>query len=303
MLHDYIIRSNREEVEFEGNSSAPGAGGTLEGDTAPGAGVSPLSTAHISPFCEWRSGASLLKVSKAEPAKQIGGGGRGVVVEFSLASRRRLMQKIACVRRDASLPVFVTLTYPDNFPSPKQSKAHLDTFLKRLKRAIPQAGLIWKLEPQLRGAPHYHMIVWGCDAKSLKDFVPGAWFDIAGGGDQNHLLFHQGKLKNKHCVSQVRSYKGVMSYASKYLGKTFEVAGWNSLEVGRFWGVVMPSNIPFGEPQTLYITRTQAVHLMRYQKRFAKLKKRSYPSLTVFCDADQWLSKVIQAEVSEQTNI
>ena len=273
------------------------AGGSLEGVPVTLVDDLALSTAHISPFIEWRSGASLLKVSKAEPSKQMGGGRRGVVVAFSLASRLRLMRLMACVRRDASLPVFVTLTYPNKFPSPKQSKLHLDTFLKRLKRAIPQAGLIWKLEPQQRGAPHYHMIVWGCDTKSLKDFVPGAWFDIAGGGDQNHLLFHQGKLKNKHCVSQVRSYKGVMSYASKYLGKTFEVAGWNSLEVGRFWGVFMNGNIPFGEMQTLELTRSQAVHLMRYLKRYAKLKKRSYPSLTVFCDAEQWITKVVSVEV------
>ena len=293
MLPEYIIPTALIH-EFGGLDPVQVAGGSLPGGTATSAGVSPLSTAHISPFCTWSEGASLLKVSKAEPSKQVGGGGRGVVVEFSYASRQRLMRKIACVRRDASLPVFVTLTYPNEFPSPKQSKGHLDTFLKRLKRAIPQAGIIWKLEPQQRGAPHYHMIVWGCDAKSLKDFVPGAWFDIAGNGDDNHLLFHQGKLKNKHCVSQVRSYKGVMSYASKYLGKTFEVAGWNSLEVGRFWGVVMPGNIPFGEVQTLELSRSQAVQLMRYQKRFAKLKSRSYPSLTTFCDADQWISKLVE---------
>ena len=259
----------------------------------------PLSTAHTAPFCEWRSGASLLKVSKAEPSKQVGGGGRGVIVEFSSGARRRLMRLMACVRRDASLPVFITLTYPKEFPSPKKSKLHLDTFIKRLKRAFPMIGGIWKIEPQQRGAPHYHMLVWGCDAKSLKDFVPGAWFDIAGGGDELHLLFHQGKLKNQHCVGQVRSYNGVMSYASKYLGKTFEVAGWNSLEVGRFWGVFMPGNIPFGELQTLELSRSQAVHLMRYQKRYAKLKKRSYPSLTVFCDAEQWITKVVSVEVSE----
>lgn len=275
------------------------AGGSLAGVPVTLVDDLPLSTAHISPFIEWPSGASLLKVSKAEPSKQMGGGRRGVVVAFSLASRRRLMRLMACVRRDASLPVFVTLTYPNKFPSPKQSKLHLDTFIKRLKRAFPMAGGIWKIEPQQRGAPHYHILVWGCDAKSLKDFVPGAWFDIAGGGDELHLLFHQGKLKNQHCVGQVRSNKGVMAYASKYLGKTFEVSGWNSLEVGRFWGVFMNGNIPFGEMQTLEITRSQAVHLMRYQKRYAKLKKRSYPSLTVFCDAEQWITKVVSVEVSE----
>jgi len=296
LLPEYIIPTDCQLDEFGESATTEVRSGA---STAGRSTHSPLSTAHTRPFIEWPSGASLLKVSKAEPSKRMGGGARGMVVEFSLAARRRLMRFMSCVRRDASLPVFVTLTYPDNFPSPKQSKAHLMTFLKRIKRAFPMAGGIWKLEPQQRGAPHYHMIIWGCDAKSLKDFVPVAWFDIAGGDDGNHLLFHQGKLKNKHCVSQVRSYRGVMSYASKYLGKTFEVAGWNSLEVGRFWGVFMPVNIPIGDMQTLEITRTQAVHLMRYQKRFAKLKKTSYPSLTIFCDAEQWITKVVSVEVAD----
>ena len=268
----------------------------------------PLSTAHKStqngtgngavmvrkPFVEWRAGASLLKVSKAEPTKRSGGGLRGVVKGFTRGARQRLMKTIAGVRRDAKLPVFVTLTYPKAFPEPRQSKTHLKRFIMRLRRAFPEAGIIWKLEPQQRGAPHYHLLVWGSSQKNLRGFVPTAWYEIAGGGDPLHLLWHEGKLKNKHCVNAVYSFKGVWAYASKYLGKTFEVAGWDSKAVGRHWAVVKPVNIPFGEPQTLEVSRSTAVQVMRYQKRFAKLKGRSYPSLTVFCDSEQWINKVVK---------
>ena len=98
-------------------------------------GSVPLSTAHKStrkpakrkepvtvPFVEWRQGASILKVSKAEPTEQHGGGKRGIVKGFSRGSRSRLMKKIGGVKRDAFLPCFVTLTYPNIFPEPKQSK-------------------------------------------------------------------------------------------------------------------------------------------------------------------------------------
>jgi len=271
----------------------------------------PLSTAHKRikepkqeseparvPFVEWRQGSSYLKVSKAEPSRRVGGGFRGVVKGFSRGSRRRLMTKIAGVQRGAVLPVFVTLTYPLAFPEPKQSKYHLKLFIQSMKRAFPFAGIIWKLEPQQRGAPHYHLLVWGVKVKSLRAWVPNAWFEIAGGGDNFHLLWHEGKLKNKHCTQQVNSYNGVWAYASKYLGKTFEVAGWDSKEVGRFWGVIAPENIPFGEVQTLEVSRAEAVQVMRYQKRFAKLKRRNYPSITVFCDANQWVEKLnIKTEV------
>lgn len=280
-----------------------------------GSELVPLSTAHkrtrktgsggavapkkpqappASPYVEWLGNASILKVSKAEPTIQTGGGLRGVVKGFSRGSRRRLMSKIASVRRDAKLPCFVTLTYPKSFPEPKQSKKHLKEFIRRAKRSFPGTGIIWKLEPQQRGAPHYHLLVWGSSQKELRAWVPNAWHDIAGGGDNYHLLWHEGKLKNKHCVNAVYSFKGVWSYASKYLGKTFEVAGWDSKEVGRFWAVVNPANIPFGEVQRLELSRGEAVHVMRYQKRFARLKSRSYPSITIFCDSEQWINKVIK---------
>ena len=260
-----------------------------------------LSTAHISPFIEYASGASLLKVSKGIQGEQVGGGKRQGIKGFSRGSRRRLMQTIARVRRDADLPCFITLTYPNEFPSPKESKRHLDIFLKRIKRAFPDIGIIWKLEPQERGAPHYHMLAWGVSEEKLIAYVPTAWHEIAGNDDIKHLLFHLGALGNQGCVSKVRSFRGVWSYASKYLGKTFDVAGWDEKPTGRFWAVVNRDCVPFGEILTVEIPHKKAVHIMRYQKRFAKLRRTSYPSLTTFCDAEQWIKNVTGEEVKNES--
>lgn len=258
----------------------------------------PLSKAHKSPFCEWAAGASLLKVGTGQPGEVIARGKRGRIDGFSFASRRRLMYMVAKVRRDAELPCFVTLTYPNNFPSPIESKRHLKIFIKRLLRKFNDIGFIWKLEPQERGAPHYHLLVWGSDESLLRAFVPEAWFEIAGNGDRNHLRFHLGMLpKSEPCVNQVRSREGVMRYASKYLGKTFEVAGWDEIYPGRFWAVVQKENIPFGKEVVMYITKKDAHVWMRYQRRFAKLKSRRYLSLTTFCNADQWIKNIMDVNL------
>ena len=265
--------------------------------------ASTLSYAHISPFIEYSEGASLLKTSKGGRCEQVGGGRRGRISGFSRSSRYRLMQTIARIRRDAEMPNFVTLTYPDEFPNPATSKKHLDTFFKRFEREFPKGGAIWKLEPQQRGAPHFHLLVWGCDQLALMAFVPKAWFEIAGGGDPKHLAWHRGECGhgNKHCVQAVKSFKGVWFYAAKYLGKTFEVAGWNRQWTGRYWGVIARPNIPFGEMRQLVVTRLQAVQVMRYQRRFvnkagASRRKRpirsSSRSLTIFCDAGQWVERL-----------
>lgn len=269
-----------------------------EEDGVTGAGAAPLSKAHISPFLEYRAGASLLKAHRGGFSDVLKGGGRrGGIKGFSSAARRRLMYFIAGIRRDASLPLFITLTYPANFPDPKQAKKHLDTFFKRFARSYPDHATVWKLEPQDRGAPHFHLMTWGCDLAALMEFVPSAWYDIAGGGDEKHLLWHRGMLGNgnQHCVQQVRKFEGVRNYASKYLGKTFEVAGWSEKWTGRFWGVVNRSNIPLGELVQQEITEGKALEFLRYERRFSGLDKfRSNKSLTIFCNADQWVEKVLK---------
>lgn len=250
--------------------------------------VHALSTSHISPFIEYRAGAGLLKSCKGGETKQSGGGQRGAVKGFSDNARRRLMRLIAGVRLDADLPLFITLTYPNSFPDARSSKKHLDAFFKRFTRAFSSHGSVWKLEPQQRGAPHYHVLTWGCSLLDVQGFVPSAWFDIAGGGDEKHLAWHRGEFQNQHCVQQVYSREGVMRYASKYLGKTFEVDGWQS--VGRYWGVIGSGNVPFGELVQQEVSLSDVIQLQRYQRRFSGLKKANR-STTIFCDADQWVEK------------
>lgn len=255
----------------------------------------PLSTAHKGPFCEYVAGASLLKTSKGRDMLAVGGGIRGKVQGFSRSSRLRMLRLIACVLRDAELPCFVTLTYPDKFPTVERAKRDLDVFIRRIRRAF-LAGLIWKLEPQKRGAPHYHLLVWGVDQDELFIWVVKNWYEIAGDGDINHKLFHQGKLPDSEpCVSKVDSFNGVWFYAAKYIGKVFEVAEWGKQWTGRFWGVVNPKNIPFGEKIAVEADFYHVVKVMRYQRRFAHLKyvKTMSNSVTTFCDVDQWIKKVL----------
>jgi hypothetical protein len=264
-----------------------------------------LSKTHKSPQVEYRAGASLLKVSRGGEDKSFCGGKRGSIKGFSFASRRRMQDTVACVRKDAQLPIFLTLTYPAYFPTVQEAKRHIQLICKCIKRAFPMAGLIWKLEPQERGAPHFHIIIWGVELDKMQVWLPLEWHRIAGNGDRLHLLWHEGKLGrgNKHCAEPVYNHKGVMAYASKYLGKTFEVAGWAEQWTGRFWAVVNRSNIPFGELVKTEVSKAKALEVMRYAKTFIakrkkgkkqsskKYKNRNNRTIKVFCDVDQWIQK------------
>jgi len=226
---------------------------------------------------------------------------RGRVSKFSFKSRVNLIRTLAQVKRDV-LPSFVTLTYPRVFPFDAETwKRDLDNFIKRLNRAFPGVCGIWKLEPQKRGAPHYHVIVWGVPCPELQEFVPQAWYEVAGRGDVDHLLYHQGKYDSKshhgdkydnemeNCVQQVRTPKAMYIYVAKYMAKDIQEAWGN---VGRWWGVFFRERIPFGEEVIFDTTDKRVVELMRYFRRFGHIKSRNYSSLILICDVDQWMEKL-----------
>ncbi|MBZ0214272.1 MAG: hypothetical protein K8H99_10770, partial [Nitrospirae bacterium] len=157
---------------------------------------------------------------------------RGRVAGFTRASRRRLIRLLQSVHRErAGLPLFVTLTYPREWPgSPKVWKRDLDAWLQRLKRAHPEAWAVWRLEPQRRGAPHYHLLVFGAD-RLPKQWLSRTWFEVVGSGDER-------PLRAGTQVQRSRQWNGVVRDAAKYLGKLVDdlPEGWR-LGVGRWWGV------------------------------------------------------------------
>ncbi|HAI14386.1 MAG TPA: hypothetical protein DCM28_21965 [Phycisphaerales bacterium] len=208
-----------------------------------------LSTTHISPrgnkdhekwACEIAVGGSVVSVKGRKPTSvKAGGGIRGEVKGFSKNARRRLIRKVGSIDRDAikQMPIFITLTYPGIWPNdPKVWKKHLDTWSKRLKRRYPKACAIWKLEPQKRGAPHYHLIVLNVPHIS-KNWLAESWYEVVGSGDDKHL-------RAGTRVETIRTWRGCMSYAAKYTAKVIEELpeGWE--KVGRMWGIIGREHLP-----------------------------------------------------------
>jgi len=105
-----------------------------------------------------------------------------VIQRFTSRSRQRMMSKARKLNHnsmrppdgngkrkkiDKKLPVpwFVTLTYRKNYQDAETSKDHLNAFLQRWRRRFPDFAYFWKMEPQERGAIHYHLAM----------FLPDGW--------------------------------------------------------------------------------------------------------------------------------
>lgn len=226
--------------------------GTARGGEGVAAGrpaAAPLSPEHIppqavpdqpkSPSVSYaRNGESVFVHIPGAPPP--GAARRGIITGFSRASRRRLLHLVRSVDQTAATPrsfVFVTLTYHRNPPTAAGAKRDLEAFIKRFFREYGTLGLIWKIEPQRRGAPHFHLLVYfpGADAAAVNVWTANAWHAIAGHGSPNHLKFHLGQLGNRPCVETVNDWAGVGRYAAKYMGKV----GDDDVEFpfpGRCWG-------------------------------------------------------------------
>lgn len=247
-------------------------------------------------------GASLAKVSRERSGdthrQSPLGGRRGMIQTFSYASRRRLMRQVAKIRLDVPT-LFVTLTYPDEFPSdPSRWKRDLKNFAARLKRSYQNASFIWRLELQTRKsgqnagsiAPHYHLLLYGVDTSdqilldNFREWLSLAWYEIVDSGDAKHLR------AGTNCTV-MRSPRGVMSYASKYLGKTEK---GDEEGVGRYWGVYYRSDLPEVDVDIIELTDRQAVKVMRWFRKFARVPGRQYQSLSIMLNASRWRQAIQQ---------
>lgn len=200
-----------------------------------------LSSGHISPrpfghlryavgggWCEIR--AEPLPPRDSAPIER--GCPRGRVSAFSPRSRSRLLARLAQVPRArwAAGTLLVTLTYPRAWSGdPSEWKRDLDTWLKRLVRARPGCAGVWKLEPQGRGAPHYHLLLWGAGYLPHA-WVAYTWWDVLGRPSTGHL-------RAGTRVEAVRHSRFVGAYAAKYCGKAVLDAGNWPYYVGRWWGM------------------------------------------------------------------
>jgi hypothetical protein len=141
---------------------------------------------------------------------------RGVITDYSWKSRKKFLEKLQCFLWD-EIPIDnireFTLTYPKIFPHDGEIiKTQKDNFCKRIYRYSEKfngIALVWKLEFQRRGAPHYHfVIVTGSKVaiEELRLWVSENWNEIVGNWiDQQEKYSTEEKIdaKEKHLKAGV----------------------------------------------------------------------------------------------------
>jgi hypothetical protein len=244
-----------------------------------------------------------------------GGGSRGVVNELSKAARKRLLDLFNQMDLRSLKCVFLTLTYGQEFPSPREAKKHLRSFLARLGRRWSGCSAVWRLEFQERGAPHFHLVLFGLPFVPKEQIqslwaasVPQEFWDTS--GDELRYPFTR--------IELIQSKRRLLSYVSKYVAKRDKSGsdgsgasgGFNLLaylradnfihpqtgelcgSVGRWWGVFNADALPMavavvvkivGSLRSVYQFRRGARHIWR------GVARRRFQGFSLYVnDASRW---------------
>lgn len=299
-LHKKITRAKNNKYARTGAVEPEG------GEQANVSGAIPLTNSHIRPqFCNSkllehiyvkhrnRKDGKMTIYSKGQfikvktpwigPGIRNKTGKRGIISNMSSKSRSRLMARFAMLDKSKQ-PLFVGLTYPEKYPSMKESKRHFKVFFQRMKREYPEIGYIWRIELQKRGAPHYHIFLWGCgdmkrDFVKIYKFILTNWADVVDSDDIQHLI-HGAE------VETIRTPNGAMAYASKYMAKKDNT---EINETGRCWGY--GGKVPWAEGQDIPLTFKQAHHIERLLRRRIKRNNKGLRSF-IITDPEFWLLNI-----------
>lgn len=178
------------------------------------------------------------------------GGLRAPVREFSAASRGRLLNLVArwSVPEDGEELLFITLTYPEEFPSDgRVAKGHLKVFHDWVRYHFPLHQVVWKREYQRRGATHFHLLarlvpgrrwVVAEEIAALQESVRVAWARIVNPPTEaGRLVICDVRPVAAHAGRRA----GAALYMGSYLGKKSAKGYQDVVPVGewagRFWGV------------------------------------------------------------------
>lgn len=174
---------------------------------------------------------------------------RGKCHGYGESPRRRMRERVHAIRRDAT-GLFLTLTYQDKRPSPERVKKDLEAFWAWLEREyngehVQNISCIWKMEPQERGMPHFHLIVYGVP------FIPvqkasRRWHEIT---NQTGDAHRKSGVEIETAVNQDGRLQG---YLAGYMTKMHD--HWPGAEpgdewwdTGRWWGKKGEAYLPIAE--------------------------------------------------------
>jgi hypothetical protein len=221
--------------------------------------------------------------NQLSPCKRRSGGIRDTVRGFSRESRRNFLRRLASINRGAFKAfkgriIFVTLTYPDEYPEdPEVCKNHLKALRRRLQRKFGDFAGFWRLGIQRRGAWHFHLLLFMGPSigpvSELRRFISSSWHEVTGKVSEGHL-------RAGTSVDVVKKWKEATSYVERYMAKPEEFP--EGLQTGRIWGIWNEQLLPV-RWEKVEVSLRDAFRIRRIYRKLARRKGGGFlRRITVF---------------------
>jgi hypothetical protein len=238
------------------------------------------------------SGVAVKRQDKKSVPNPEGVGDRDIIIGRSQKSRRRLMDYLSRVdfqklagyqgkRTRYAKVLFVTLTYPKDFPGWRRAKRDLRTLKERLIYHYSLAWGVWVEEFQKRGAVHFHIILTfekPVDLRCFRPWLSQAWYEVVGSEDPKHLKAGTQAVP----VFSKRGVASLMGYLAGEMGKIKQTRPVDPetgelIETGRTWGFWYKDRVPF-ETLGVVVFETKEAWAMFKQRVASYFSKSGYLS-------------------------
>jgi hypothetical protein len=198
---------------------------------------------------------------KLRPGREwLGGGVRGLVGDFSPASRFRMLKRVNSIFwHDAKPMVFITLTYPpDCFPRDKDvMNIQRARFWRYFEEYVGRhVSCLWRIEWEPRWLeweifvwyPHVHILAFG--VRFVHFTLVNTWW--------KSCLFWENYCRTE--IKRVKTEAKAGFYVAKYIGKchhSLVVSAYHNAPLpGRKWGNLRPERLPV-YPKTQWVLKDE----------------------------------------------
>jgi hypothetical protein len=235
-------------------------------------------------YIEAQGSLLVMKIRSADAHVRRGGGLRGKVTGFSKKSRHRMLIFMSRLRTKGARATFLSLTIT-RLTSSEEAKIILKRFLMRIRRAYANVSGVWRMEPQERGAWHFHLLL----------------FDLPYIPQKRVQMVWEACTGETMSIVDIRLAKGkrkIISYIAKYISKPTEDPDLTSLEdvpyqhapheppSGRVWGWINKKALPLGERVEGFLVKWATITWLRFEANLLSEGRasRSVWKVTLFSD-------------------
>jgi len=217
-----------------------------------------------------------IKVDRPKLKQPVAGkeGNKKRLAGWSRSSRNYLNRCLRSIVRGDTHPYMLTLTSQGYSEDTQVYHDQVDHFMISFERRFPDCSIVWRLEFQQRGAPHWHLLIYLSEGEPPilhedKHWIAGTWYGIVGGDVS--VMKYGTKLTDATDGEYAAKLKNYL-LAFHHL-KDNQVR--DDIYTGRYWGIRNKKGLNMGPIAQGTLVYKAFVKLRRIARKLMRQKNKA----------------------------